>query len=93
MSNILESSNGSNFLGFDSFAFSIFSSVSVVRFELEWVFLNVLESIVHKSSIASVVVVFSTSTVNELLLREGFEISVLEEVCGFNRSGGGESPA
>ena len=91
--NIVVSGNGGNFFGGGGFACSISTSVSVVSFELEWVFLDVLESVVHESSIASVVVVCSTGAVNKLLFREGFEGSVLEEISGFDGTGGGESPA
>ena len=64
-----------------------------IKYRRNEIFLDVLESVVHETSIASVVVVDSTGAVNELLFREGFEVSVLEEIGGFNGTGGGESPA
>ena len=51
---------------------SLSGMVWVVSLEHEWVGLNVLESVVHKSTVASVVLL---GAVNKLLLREGLECS------------------
>jgi len=61
-----------NSLGFNVFAFTFYTGVSIITFELEWRSLNVLESVVHKSSIAPIVCL---GAVYELLLREGLELS------------------
>jgi len=67
-----------------------FGFVWVLRLGLEWVALNILESVVHESTIASVVLL---GAVNELLLGEGVKLSILDLVSTLNGTGGGESPA
>jgi hypothetical protein len=71
---------------------SISTSVWVVRLGLHLGGLGVGESIVHETTIATLVALGGRA-VNELLLREGVERFVLEEVSALHRSGGGESPA
>ena len=72
---------------------SILSSVRIRRFSAESSVLDdVLEGIIHQSSIASLVSV-AAGAVNQLLFREGGELSGLEGDSSFNRSGGGERPA
>jgi len=71
---------------------SISTSVWVVRLGLHLGGLGVGESIVHETTIATLVALGGRA-VNELLLREGVELFVLEEVSTLHRSGGGESPA
>lgn len=71
---------------------SISTSVWVVRLGLHLGGLGVGESIVHETTIATLVALGGRA-VNELLLREGVESFVLEEVSTLHRSGGGESPA
>ena len=66
------------------------SSVWVVSLEHEWGGLDVGESVVHESTIASVVLL---RAVNELLLREGLEVSGGKEFSTLNGTSGGESPA
>ena len=64
--------------------------VWVVGLELEWSGLDVLESVVHESSIASRVLLGAR---DELLLREGFKGSSLDGISSFNGTSGGEGPA
>ena len=47
----------------------------------------------HDTAIAALVSVLTASAVDEFLLREGDEGFVLEVVCGFKTSNGGEGPA
>ena len=56
----------------------------------EWGGFDVLESVVHKTTVASVVLL---GAVNELLLRVGGEGSGGDLLGTFDGSGGGESPA
>jgi len=64
--------------------------VSIFGFKHEWGFLDVLEGVVHETTIAALV---NLVAVNELLLGEGLELSGLLEHSTFNGTGGGESPA
>ena len=91
--NIGESRDGTDSSGFGVVAAGNSSGsggVWVVRFELEWGGLDVLESVVHESSIASTVLLGAG---DELLLREGFKGSTLDGISSFNGTGGGEGPA
>jgi len=90
---ISESRDGTDTLGFVVFAgrnSSGSGGVWVVGFELEWGRLDVLESVVHESSVTSRVLLGAG---DELLLREGFKGSALDGIGTFNGTGGGESPA
>jgi len=87
---ILESSNFTNTLRGIVFADSISGSVRIVSLELKRSSLNVLESVVHETTIASVVLL---GAVNELLLGVGLEGSSGNILSTFNGTGGGESPA
>ena len=71
---------------------SLRCGVWVLRLEEKWVLLNVLEGAVHESTIATHVSV-GAGAVNELLLREGLELTGAEEHSSLNGSGGGEGPA
>ena len=72
-------------------AVSILGGVWVLGLELEWARLNVLESIVHETTIAAHVSVLGA--VNELLLRVGLEGSGGEEHGSLNGTSGREGPA
>jgi hypothetical protein len=54
-------------------------------FKLEWCVLDISESIVHESTIASTVL---GGAGNELLFREGFEGSGFDGISTFNGTGG-----
>jgi len=71
---------------------SVSSSVWIVSFGLNLGLLEVLEGIVHKTSLAPLVSEGSRA-VNELLLGERNELSSGDEVGTLHRSGGGEGPA
>jgi len=88
--NILEAYNFTNSLGWVILANSLSGSVWVVGFELKWVGLNVLEGIVHESTIATVVLL---RAVNKLLLRERSEFVSGNLPSTLNGTGGRESPA
>ena len=91
--NIGESRDGTDSSGFGVVAAGNSSGsggVWVVRFELEWGGLDVLESVVHESTIASTVLLGAG---DELLLGEGFEGSSSDGISSFNGTGGGEGPA
>jgi hypothetical protein len=68
------------------------SSVRVGRLEDIAFGLNVLEAIVHKTTIAALVSI-GTGTRDELLLREGGELTSGDRVNSLDGAGGGESPA
>ena len=90
---IVESGDGTNTGGFLIVARSNSSSsgsVWVGGLELEWSGFDVLESVVHESTIASRVLLGAG---DELLLREGFKGSSLDGISSFNGTGGGEGPA
>jgi hypothetical protein len=69
---------------------SVARGVWIVGLELEWSGLNVIESVVHESTIASTVL---GGAGDELLLREGLKCSTLDGISTFDGTGGGESPA
>lgn len=73
-------------------ALSVSAGVWVGRLELDLVGLNVFESIVHKTSIATLVAK-GAGAVNKLLLGEGLEVLVGHEVGSLQGTGGGEGPA
>jgi len=87
--NIGESGNLSLSLGGVVLALSLLGSVGVVRLELKWVLLDVLEGVVHESTVASHVSEGSRA-VDELLLGVGLELSGLHEHSTFDGTGGGE---
>lgn len=66
--------------------------VRVVVLSAETIGCNVLEGVVHESSVASHVTVFGVAG-DELLLGEGDGVSVLLEVSSLHSTGGGEGPA
>ena len=68
------------------------SGVWVVRLELKRSLLDVLESVVHKTTIAAHVSVLSRA-VNKLLLGERLELASGNELGTLDGSGGGEGPA
>lgn len=75
-----------------SVASAISTSVWIVGLGLDHGSLCVGESLIHKTTIATLVALFG-GAINELLLREGVELFVLEEVSTLHGSSGGESPA
>jgi len=66
------------------------SEVWVLSLGLEWCGLNVLESSLHESTVATAVLL---GAVNELLLGERVELASGNEVSTLNGTSGGESPA
>ena len=60
---------------------------------LNSVLLDVLEGVVHKTTIAAHVSVDASSAVNELLLGVGVESTSGKELSTLDGTGGGESPA
>jgi len=72
VSNILEAIHANLALGAAGFAFTILTSVFVVRLEHDFVFLGVFESLVLKTTIAATIM---GVTVNELLLGKGEELT------------------
>jgi len=69
-------------------ASSITSSVRIIRLKLEFVGLSVLESVLLETTIATVVTIASSGTVNKLLLRERNKFASLLEVSGFESTSG-----
>jgi len=89
--NISVSSNLNSTCGFLG-TFTVSSFVWVFSLGFNSDSLGVLESIIHESTLAtSILVLFGA--VNKLLLGEGDEVLVLEEVGTFHGSSGGEGPA
>ena len=66
------------------------SSVWIVSLEHEWALLDVLESVVHKTTVATLV---NFVAVDELLLGEGLKFAGGNEFSTLDGTGGGESPA
>ena len=91
-SNINETSDFSNSFWGDIFASSISPSVWIVRFKFKWVLFNVLESTVHKTSIATFISKWGWA-VNELLFRVWVEFSCGNKFSSFNCTCGGKCPA
>jgi len=77
-------------LGGGSLALSVNALVGVVGFEFHAVLLGIEESVRLPSTVATV---RSGITINELLFREGDEVTSLQEMSSFHGSGGGERPA
>ena len=72
---------------------SVFSLVRIRRLVADSLIVDdVLESIVHQSSVASLVAL-CLRAINELLLRERHELSSLDGNGTLDRAGGGEGPA
>jgi len=72
-------------------ASTVLGSVGIVRFEFKTVLAGILNSEVWPASLASIT--SRASAVNDLLFREGEELTVVDEVETFEDTGGGESPA
>ena len=93
LNDILEASNFTDSLGGVEFALvpeMVGTSVWIVTLEHEWGFLDVFESVVHETTVATLV---NFVAVDELLLGEGFESSSGKEFSTLDGTGGGESPA
>jgi hypothetical protein len=92
--NVLVAGDGNNLLGLLGLvAGSVHSSVWVVRLGVETaVGDDVLESVVHETTVAALVSE-GARAVNELLLREGDEVSSGDSVSSLNGTSGGEGPA
>ena len=71
---------------------SISTLIWVVRLSVHHVSLGVIEGVVHETTIAALVALL-LGAVNELLLRERWELTVLLEVGTLHGTGGRESPA
>jgi hypothetical protein len=79
-------------LGSIVLALLVNSLVWVVRLELNTELLNVLEGLVHETTIATLVTEL-LGAINELLLREGEEVTILDGIETLKGTGGRESPA
>jgi hypothetical protein len=92
--NILVGSDGNSVLGLLSLvALTVLSSVWVVSLSVETaVGDDVLESLVHETTVAALVAE-GARAVNELLLREGDEVTSGNSVSTLNGASGGEGPA
>ena len=93
LDDIGETSDFTNSLGGVEFALvpeMVGSSVRIFRFEHEWRFLDVFESVVHETTVATLV---NFVAVDELLLGEGLEFAGGKEFSTLDGTGGGESPA
>ena len=84
--------DGSLGFGLVEAAISLDSSVWIVGLGLEWELFGIVKRLGHQTALAAVSLEITTA-VEELLLREGFQDSILEEVRAFNGTGGGEGPA
>jgi len=71
---------------------SISTLIWVVGLNVHLVSFGVVESVVHETTIATLVALL-LGAVNELLLRERWELAVLHEVGTLHGAGGRESPA
>jgi hypothetical protein len=94
LSDILEGSDSDNTtsgLGFVTLTgLSLSRGVRILSLSDQGVGLNIFESIVHKTTVAAIVL---GGALDKLLFREGNELARLDEVSTLQRSGGGESPA
>jgi len=90
LSHILESLDFTASLRFLVLAVSLLGGVWVGGLLHEWVSLDVFESVVHKTTIATAVLL---GAVNKLLLRVGLKGSGGEEHGSLNGTSGGEGPA
>jgi len=88
--NIVEGGDGTNSGALVSVASTTSGGIWVVSLRNERVGFNVLEGVVHKTTIASLI---NMVAVNELLLRKGSQSTGLDEVGTLNGTGGGERPA
>jgi hypothetical protein len=82
---------GSNSLARVVLAFTVSGSVRIVRFNFESVLSGILDGKIMPSSVATFI--FISVAINDLLFREGEELSLVDEVETFNDTGGRESPA
>lgn len=73
-------------------ASAVSASVWVGRLSVHLGAFGIGEGLVHETTIATLVALRGRA-VNELLLREGLELVVLEEVGSLHGTGGGEGPA
>jgi len=78
-------------LGGSELAGTVLGSVGIVSFEFKTVLTGILDSKVRPATLASVT--SRAGAVNDLLFREGEELSGVDEVETFEDTGGGESPA
>jgi len=85
-----ETGNFTNTRGFDVRAGTVGTSVWVGGLELEWVGLDIFESVVHKTTVATLI---NFVAIDELLLGEGLEFAGGKEFSTLDGTGGGESPA
>jgi len=88
--NILEAGDFTNTLGWVVIAHAAETGVWVVRLKHEWVLLDVLESVVHETTITSLV---NLVAINELLFRVGLEFAGGNKFGSFYGASSGESPA
>jgi len=84
--NIVVVGDGDLTLGLVIFARTSPGVVFVVRFEHEWVRLKIGEGVVHETTVATMIVHFVA--VNKLLLGEGEELTLSNEVSTLNTTGG-----
>jgi len=89
---ILVGDNLGDLLGLFGVASSISTSVSIVGLFFETIMHGILESIVHKTTIATLIALGS-GAVNKLLLRKGNEVASLDLPSTLHGTGGRESPA
>jgi len=73
-------------------AWTVLSSVGIVAFGFELVLFDVLEGIVHKTTITTIVTEWAWA-INELLFWEWDKITSLDGASTFNGTSGGEWPA
>lgn len=90
--NINESMNLTDCFSLIISAIKIVSFIWIVRFLFKWIFFNVLECIVHFSSVASIIFIIFC-TINKLLFREWIEFSSVNKLCTFNSSSYWKCPA
>lgn len=77
----------------DSLALTVATLVGVLGFGGDSIIDHVLEGVIHESTLASLILVDTSSAVDEFLFREDGELFVSEEDGSFEGSGGGEGPA
>jgi len=70
---------------------TVLGSVGIVRFEFKTVLTGILNSEVRPATLATIT--SSRSAINNLLFREGEELTVVNKVETFEDTGGRESPA
>ena len=89
--NIYESVNLTDCFGLIISAIKIVSFIWIIRFLFKRIFLNILECIVHFSSVASIIFIIFC-TINQLLFGERIELSSVNKLCTFNSSSYWECP-